>query len=76
MDTIAWDSSLRFSAKAFIQMMIRITPILFANGLPAAERIKRLESCFNNAGLDAWERRVEKGEMIYLASVFGGTSID
>jgi hypothetical protein len=37
---------------------------------------KGLESCPNNAGLDEWESNVEKGETIYLASRFGGTSID
>ena len=36
---------------------------------------KRLESSFNNGGLDEWERSVEKGETICLASIFGGTSI-
>jgi hypothetical protein len=35
-----------------------------------------LESSFNNAGLDEWERGAEKGETIWWASIFGGTSID
>jgi hypothetical protein len=37
---------------------------------------KRLGSYINNAGLDEWERGVEKGETIRWASIFGGTSID
>jgi hypothetical protein len=33
-ETIAWDSSLRFSERTFIRMMTRIMQIVFANGLP------------------------------------------
>jgi hypothetical protein len=32
--------------------MTRITQIVLANGLPETRKIRRLKSCFNNAGLD------------------------
>jgi hypothetical protein len=57
-------------------MITRITPIVFANGLPETIKIRRLKSCFNNEGLDEWESSVEKSEAVYLASTFGGTSMD
>jgi hypothetical protein len=37
---------------------------------------KSLGSYINNDGLDEWERGVENGETILLASIFGGTSMD
>jgi len=40
------------------------------------EKSKRLESYFNNKGLDEGESGVENGETILLASIFGGTSMD
>jgi hypothetical protein len=40
------------------------------------EKSKRLESYINNSGLDEKTRVVEKGEVICLASIFGGTSIN
>jgi hypothetical protein len=49
---------------------------VFANGLPETKKIKRSKSCFYNAGLDEWESSEKKGEAIWLASIFGGTSID
>jgi len=48
----------------------------FANGLPTLGKTRSLESSFNNAELDEWERRVERGEKIYSTSIFGGTSKD
>ncbi len=39
------------------------------------EKIRSLESSFNNEGLDEQERTLEKYETIGLASIFGGTSI-
>jgi hypothetical protein len=39
------------------------------------EKFKKLRSYFNNEGLDEWASRAEKGEAIWLASIFGGTSI-
>jgi hypothetical protein len=39
------------------------------------EKSKSLGSYMDNAGLDESESSVEKGKMICLASIFGGTSI-
>jgi hypothetical protein len=36
---------------------------------------RSLKSSFNNKGLDEQEGIAEMYEMIYLASIFGGTSI-
>jgi hypothetical protein len=33
---------------------------VFANGLPETRKIRRLKSCFNNAGLNEWESSVGK----------------
>jgi hypothetical protein len=38
-------------------------------------KIKSLGSYINNAGLENWEKGVEKGETVCLPSIFGGTSI-
>jgi hypothetical protein len=40
-----------------------------------SEKIRSLESSFNNSGLDEYEVRVEKYEVVLLTSIFGGTSI-
>jgi hypothetical protein len=40
------------------------------------EKRKSWGSYFNNGGLAEWESSVRKGEVISLASTFGGTSID
>jgi hypothetical protein len=40
------------------------------------EKGKSLGSYINNEGLAEWASRVEKGEAIWLASIFGGTSMD
>jgi hypothetical protein len=53
----------------------QITQIVAANGLPTTEKNKILGSYINNEELDEWERNVEKGETVCLASIFGGTSI-
>jgi hypothetical protein len=45
---------------------------------PATNRkkAKRVGSYINNDGLDELGSSVEKGETVYLASIFGGTSTD
>jgi hypothetical protein len=56
-------------------MINRIMQRVFAKGLPTYRETQRLESSIDNRGLEEYERRGEETETIYLASIFGGTSI-
>jgi hypothetical protein len=56
-------------------MMTRIMQIASASGKPTGGQSGRLESSFNNEGLDGQERSEEKIEKICCPSILGGTSI-
>jgi hypothetical protein len=55
--------------------MTRVIETVLQMGSQQPEKGRELESSFNNRRLDQQARTGEKHKTIYLASIFGGTSI-
>jgi hypothetical protein len=74
-EAIVCDSSMRFSGRTFIRMMIKIIRTVSANGLPTATADQRFGLVLKKRGFKATGENGREVRNISLVSAFGDVSI-